>query len=68
MSVHSTSSDAVDTSARKAVVVFSGGQDSTTCLIRRWRITMKFMPSPLTMVSAIVRRSPWLRRLRVSWG
>lgn len=34
MSVHSTSSDAVDTSARKAVVVFSGGQDSTTCLIQ----------------------------------
>lgn len=34
MSVHSTSSDAAGTSARKAVVVFSGGQDSTTCLIQ----------------------------------
>lgn len=34
MSVHSVSSDAAGTSVRKAVVVFSGGQDSTTCLIQ----------------------------------
>lgn len=34
MSVHSASSDAASTSLRKAVVVFSGGQDSTTCLIQ----------------------------------
>lgn len=34
MSVHSIASDSAGLLVRKAVVVFSGGQDSTTCLIQ----------------------------------
>lgn len=34
MSVHSIASDSAGPLVRKAVVVFSGGQDSTTCLIQ----------------------------------